>query len=222
MPLKIEGLDIGILSFGRRILSQNPHQSLDFSWSHGGDHNFKIESSLEILLQRHTRWGRIGIWYDRQNYTLSRYLKTLNFSIPNYHPQDPKRAEKSPKISIFPVPVLRTMALEGLADSVEFRRLSRKHIRHLKRQHIDTLFLPEPIFAEPRTQKILQHLAGTQIKVYTIVDFFDVSPDLSSTKAVIRIFHPPMDRGWLHSRAEKILGRKLASDCFFEVAETLK
>ncbi len=131
---------------------------------------------VKKIVEEKTKFGRVGIVFDRKNKDARSFCNKLakqNFA---YRQKNP-RAEKSAKFSILETQILREMANEGLADSVEFRRLARKHIRRAKTWRVDSLIFLEGIFAEKRTRQILQKLAGTQLKVYFLTDLLtDNSP----------------------------------------------
>ncbi len=204
--------NIGILVFGRKILKKNPKTSLQFFLGKTNDDNVDFnknlwEKALTEILEKFTKFGRIGVFVDRKNLETQSFFQKLDISKFKYTKQD-RRSESVPKISIYTVQALKHMAEEGLADSVEFRRLARKFIRQTKNSNCDSLFFPEFIFGEDKTKQILQQIAGTQLKVFTPDDFFDEDIK-SSGKQNIEIFYKNEDPVFLKKRAEKILRTKL-------------
>lgn len=214
MQKNIIGNNYGMFVLGRKILLQDSPTSLHFYFQDCATNAIANDCSLEQdhikneLLKR-TRFGRIGIITDRSKATDTMHWgqkKEFNF----YQPTD-KRALTTPLISIFKTQVLYHMAEEGLADSVEFRRLARKFIRPAKHAQCDTLFFTEAIFGESKTKKILQHLAGTQMKVVTPDDFLKLKNCCSDAQIAseIKIHFKHEDPAFLKKRAEQILKRKL-------------
>ena len=80
-----------------------------------------------------------------------------------YQPKDTKRAGKL-SIKGFSHQILVELASEGIADSVEFRRLARKFIREIKNANCDILLWNDVILGEKKTAKILQKICGSQLK----------------------------------------------------------
>ena len=180
--MQLQGDDYGIFTLGRTILAKNPQACLAFFYkvTSEGSKDTITESNFWDKLAPNT-----GIMFD-------------------HHRQD--IAQKFSNYPLFPVQALSHLANEGLADSVEFRRLARKYIRRAKQHNLDQLFFPEAIFAEPKTHKTLQHLAGTQLKIQTL------SPEIKSKKSAkqkITIYHDLENTNFLKARAEKLLGTKL-------------
>ncbi len=203
--------NIGILVFGRKILKKNPKVSLSF-FLDKTDNNLDFEkniwkNSLTEILQNFTKFGRIGVFIDRKNFKTLDFFKNLDISKFKYT-QKNKRSEAIPKIFVHEISILKHMAEEGFADSIEFRRLSRKFIRNAKNANYDTLFFPEFIFGEDKTKKILQQIAGTQIKIFTSDDFFHKEIK-TSPKQKIEISYKNENEIFLKNRAEKILKTKL-------------
>jgi len=233
MDFKFQSADFGALVLGREILKKEPNATLEL-WveqknpppplTKGGKVvcEFDLwESALQKILSEITRFGRIGIFYDRKNVAAKEFCKILQVKKLTHKPQD-KRAEKSPQFHVFETQVLHHMANEGCADTVEFRRLARKFLRHAKNAHCDTVFFTEAIFGEEKTRKILQHLAGTQMKVVVASDFAvsaipksrgaNMDSRLQKEKRSITI-HTSDTPEFTKIRAERILQTKLnASD----------
>ncbi len=212
--MQLQG-DIGIFVLGRKILVKNPTAELYFNICSDKNNNLSLslfKNGITNILKSKTKFGRIGIIIDRKNFLLIDVALSFDNSTSIYLPQD-KRAEKKPCLKVFKSQALKHLALEGLSDSVEFRRLARKHIRYVKQNNCDTLFFPEPIFGDKKTKKILQHIAGTQIKVFTADDFFN--PIIKEAKQQkITIKYADEDPLFLKKRAETILQTKLGSYCF--------
>lgn len=106
-----------------------------------------------------TRLGRVAVVGVK---TLSGDLEA---SLRDFYVSGDKRGEESLSLSYFDAPGLSELAYAGLGDGVEFRRLARKYFRKIKDAHCDLIFLVDPIFSELTTKKVLQHIAGTQIRV---------------------------------------------------------
>jgi hypothetical protein len=181
---------------------------------------------IKMIVDEKTKFGRVGIFYDRKNKEAKSFCKELAKRNFNYQQKNP-RAEKSAKFSFLEMQVLGEIANEGLADSVEFRRLARKFIRNAKHLHLDSLVFLEGIFAEKKTRQILAKIAGTQIKTYFVTDFvyngfkFSASQSKSTSKSKLNDFKNSAKKIFLietdddleftKKRAEQIIQRKLKS-----------
>lgn len=210
MTLKFTGKDFGPFVLGREVLKKFPKASLEFCVA--GDNSLSEEKlwdgAVMQILNQWTRFGRIGFFYDRKNKNAEEFCHVLSQSKFTYTPTDTRRAEKTPILSFFETQILHEMANEGLADSVEFRRLVRKFIRKAKHAHCDTIFFMEAIFGEEEVKKILQHIAGTQIRVFAPSDFLSLEGIKEGKERKIQITTGD-DPQFTHHRAEKILKTKL-------------
>jgi len=189
--------DYGLFVFGRTILAKNPAVCLTFFYNCDSPENSNHENAVLWDAQiNEISAERLGVMFDHNNESIAAWL-----------------ADKEDLIS-FPTQALHHLANEGLADSVEFRRLARKFIRKAKEHNCQLLFFPELIFAEPKTQKILQHLAGSQLKIVTcqLRDTKYKIPEAETQH--ITIYHSLADITFLKSRAETILGKKLKNSDF--------
>lgn len=165
------------------------------------------QKALDNSLQG-TQFGRIGFLYDESNQAAHDFCQNLKSL--NYKPKDEKRALKAPRYTIIPTQILKPMADCGWEDSVEFRRIARKYIRPLKHAHVDTLILLEPIFADEKIQKVIQHLAGTQIKIITPVDFWEpISLSEENDSVKIMTFY---SREKTQDQAKRLLKRKVSKE----------
>jgi hypothetical protein len=213
MTLLFKGNDFGPFVLGRSILGRFP--KADISFVIGGDKEIKNSeeslwnTAIQKISTQHTRFGRIGISYDRKNKNAKDFCLTLSQSKIPYTPQDFSRAEQLPILSFFETQVLYEMANEGLADTVEFRRLARKFIRKIKHAHIDSILFLETIFGEEETKKILQHIAGTQIQVFVSSDFLALEDIKEGKTRTIKITTED-DPDFTHQRAEEILKTKIS------------
>lgn len=135
--------------------------------------------AIKDIVEEKTKFGRIGIFFDRKNKEAGAFSQTLAKQKFNYTQKNP-RAEKSAKFIIIKTQILQEMANEGLTDSVEFRTILRKYIRNVKSQHLDSVLFLEAIFAEKKTKKIIRQISGTQIKTYFITDFISTEFELST------------------------------------------
>lgn len=184
MQTVLSGNDVGILVLARKELLVHPQADLKIT-IHPETRPTQTtlwDKALKDCLEL-SRKGSIATMADRKN---------TDFQSPYPH---------------FSTTILHHMACEGLADSVEFRRLARKEIRKAKQSNIDTLFFPEAIFGEAQTHKILQHLAGSQMKICTVADFYTPQGTNGETRN-IEIIHNENET-WIKQRAEAILKTKL-------------
>ena len=183
MQQELFGPNVGIFVLGRVILKQNPKVEMRFSrcsWGEVRDENDGItganfwESGLEYCVEK-TRFGRIGIFVERKNEVA---LKVFGEEVERFRDRSvessDKRAEKKLSIRLFETQLIHEMALEGYGSSNEFRHIARKFIRQAKNANCDTVYFPEAIFGEESTQKALREIAGTQMKVITLADVFQV------------------------------------------------
>lgn len=156
---------------------------------------------------KETTFGRIGFFYDESNQDAHDFCLSLKFL--EYQPKNIKRALKSPCYTVVETQILKTMAELGWENSVEFRRIARKYMRTLKHAHIDTLILLEPLFADEKIQKILQHLASTSVRIITPLDFVEVAEENHKSVLVkINTFYP-LEKTQKH--AQRLLKKKIAS-----------
>ncbi|MCF7846464.1 MAG: hypothetical protein K9M51_00025 [Candidatus Gracilibacteria bacterium] len=218
------GRDFGPLAVGRALLRQNPAQELVFQVCQTGRppseswHEANIWSSgLERVLRSHTRFGRVGVVFSRENKEAAATFSTLQKEKQQALPAKGRLGESAPKVSLFPVSLLRMMAHEGMADTVEFRRLARKLFRQIKHEHLEVVFFIEAIFAEESTQKLLQKIAGTQLKCCFVTDVLSEDISAPASKQSLKI-STGEDPAFTHRRAEEILRMKL-SDSVIESAE---
>ncbi|MCF7830592.1 hypothetical protein K9M41_01160 [Candidatus Gracilibacteria bacterium] len=218
MKAKFFSSDFGALVLGREVLVKYPEAELEFSVKDLGikkkDFLGEIDFwsiSLEKIVAEKTKFGRIGILYDRTNKEILEFIKKLDSQKFNFERKD-RRAEKTPQFISFETQIIHHLANEGWADTVEFRRIARKFLRKAKNFNCDTVFFCETIFGEEKTKKILQHLAGTQIKIFTPNDFLLDHPEFnqktSNTKRKITIETGDKPE-FTNLRAEKILRTKL-------------
>lgn len=155
-----------------------------------------------------TRFGRVALCGDIHNVQFSQWTKTLDKNIPEFNSTD-KRALKTPELHIIKSEIITTLANQGWEGSVEFRRIARKYIRKAKQANVDVLFFVDPILGTFQAKKVLQHIAGQQIKVVTSDDFYVPEPLKKITlKTTIE------NKEWVLTRAEQILQRKISTnDC---------
>lgn len=222
MQYSFIGNDFGVFVLGKVVLKKIPQAKISFFLE-----KEKNISKKELIKEsdlweksfcktlKQTRFGRIGIFYDRKNFEIPKFFqKQINkIETFEYHPKEKKRACQKPQITLFKTQILHEFANEGLSDSVEFRRLARKFIRQAKNANCDILFFPESIFGETKTKKILQHLAGTQRKILTVDDFLEVF-EAEPKAREIKIFQTQEDQKFVKLRAETILQTKLSESVF--------
>jgi hypothetical protein len=118
------------------------------------------ELALDICVSEKTKRGRIAVAMERKNYT---EIKISETCLEKYQPKDTKRAGEL-SIKGFSHQILVELANEGMADSVEFRRLARKFIREIKNANCDTVLWNDAILGEKKAAKILQKICGSQLK----------------------------------------------------------
>ncbi len=211
------GSDFGPLVFGREILRRTPKTILTFEVQQGDSKSLDQKKCTEScfwslgfhsIVKNHSRFGRIGLFFDRKNTRANQFCEQIQTISFEYKPLD-KRAEKNVCITSFEAQVLHEMANEGLSDTVEFRRLARKYIRRAKHAHVDSIFFLEVIFGEEKTRNILQHIAGSQIKLFFPSDFLG-SEFFESAVSERKLEIVTGDGvGFTRMRAEKILRTKL-------------
>lgn len=193
------GSDYGMFVFGRTILAKNPAACLTFFYKVSVPTGKKAISEdqywPEILTAVISSDQKIGVIFDHHDYAVQRWATAH-------------------QLETFPTQALHHLANEGLADSVEFRRLARKYLRRARQNQCQILFFPEAIFAEPKTQKILQHLAGSQAQILTLADLAKVKSENKTSRGEIVIYHSETEIEFLQQRAEQLLGKKLRSDQF--------
>ncbi len=219
MQIELWGKGYGPFVFGREVLKKEPAVGLKFCVQQSdkspksviGEWDF-WDTGVRNILEKMTRFGRIGIFFDRKNKLAGEFFSTLDISKYKYDPKD-RRAAKKPCVSVFETLILWEMANEAMADSVEFRRLARKYLRKAKHIHCDTIFFPEAIMGEEKTRKILQHIVGTQMKCVFVSDFVFENEEIkkkikSSKKRNISIISGD-DADFTGKRAEGILRTKL-------------
>jgi len=181
MKYKFFSADYGALVFGRRILKKNPSAELEFFVKDKIEMNFlkgeKVlcerdfwDIAIETGIQK-SRFGRVGIFLDRENFVAKKFFDVSNLEKfkKTYQPKN-RRSEKNLKISVFEIQLLKKMANEDWADSVEFRRIARKFLRQTKNANIDTILFADAIFGSEAARKVLQHLAGKRIKCVFLSD----------------------------------------------------
>jgi len=209
--------DFGALVFGREILKRNPMVELDFQVK------TKVGKSLAKALCERDFWktgmeesvqeskfGRVGIFFDRENFDAKNFFSTSNFS-KSYKPKN-SRAEKNLQISTFETQILKTMANENWADSVEFRRIARKFLRQAKHANVDTIFFADAILASEVARKVLQHLAGPRIRCVFVTDFLgDEFFKVNKGKGSLKITTGD-DVEFTREVAEKVLRKKIGKD----------
>ncbi len=205
--------DFGAFVFGRAILKKNPKAQLELHVAQTGEkkgisENDLWEKGVQEILKSQTRFGRVGLFFDRGNSEASPFCNNVVKTKADYTPQEPRRAEKKAKFTPFQMQTLCSFANEGLSDSVEFRRLARKFIRPAKHAHCDTIFFLDVILGEEKTRKILQHIAGTQIKLFFPDDFLGETKASTAKERVIKI-ESGEENVFTRKMAEKILRTKL-------------
>lgn len=210
--------DFGAFAIGRKILLESPKAGISFFVAGAKTKDdFLEESSFWQSLIDHavsqSKFGRIGIIYDRKNKTAHSFCKQL---AKTRNPQflTEKRGNKYVQFNLFEPSLLADMANEGVADSVEFRRLARRVFKNAKHLHLDSIIFIEAIFSEKETTNVLQHLAGSQIKVKTISD---ISIESISSKSSQKITIFTKDNAiFTHKRAQELLHQKLSFSCVKE------
>ena len=172
--------------------------------------------AMKLVIKEQSKFGRVGVFIERKNQEAFDFFSAFDVSICGYVPKK-SRSEKIPKINIFPTQLLVEMANEGMGDSIEFRRLFRKYIRKAKNYHCDTIFFADTILGAENTKKIIQSIAGTQIKCCFVSDYF--LEFLISRKLVLSkegscniSIHTQDDVIFTEKRSESLLKTKLKKD----------
>ncbi len=205
--------DFGAFVFGRAVLKIDPNAQLEFHVVQVGTKKGVSESDfwdkgVQEILKSHTRFGRVGLFHERVNKEAKDFCNDVVKTKQDYSPNDERRARKTPELTAFQMQGVLSLANEGLADSVEFRRLTRKFIRHAKHAHCDTIFFLDAILGEEKTRTILKHLAGTQIKLFFPDDFMEEVKPSTAKERVVKI-ESEDDEEFTRKMAEKILCTKL-------------
>ena len=212
---KIISNDLSAFVYGRKILKQNPQASIEFILQDGAEQSNTSEqfwnTALSDIAKNQTRFGRVGLIYDRKNKIAKKFVESFNFEALEYKAQEERaHTEKKLRITILETQILTEIANEGFADSVEFRRLARKQLRPLRHANIDTIFFFEDILSEEKTRKILSTIIGGQRKLMFPIDYF--TPEIQETnKRKIEIISDTEDELFLKNRAEQILKTQISS-----------
>lgn len=209
MNYSFSGCDYGIFVFGRRVLSVEKTAHITFELESKSFHVQELywDKGIEQIAKE-SRFGRLGIVYERKNKLAPLLVYKICSSEIDYTPKE-KRSEKVLSIKPYETQILWELANEGLSDTVEFRRLARKYIRKAKNEHRDSLFFLDAIMGEEKTKKILEHIAGTQIKLYFPSDFLEIDTTQSHEKRHLEI-NTQESKEFTHRRAEEILQTKIA------------
>lgn len=158
--MQIKHFDFGALVIGREILKRFPSASLEFIMAPGENfyHDFgevwSKFSDFHFGKPEQNFRAPVGVFCDRK------YCDFFEDQIIG--------KEKS-----FAYAILASLVQEGFGDSVEFRRLGRKFLRSAKHAHIRTLICPDLLMGAEKTPQVLRHLAGTQMRVVTVVDLME-------------------------------------------------
>jgi hypothetical protein len=110
---------------------------------------------------------------------------------------------------VFSASVLPSFANEGIADSIEMRRIARKIFRTIKNHHHTTLLVQDIILGEQKTRKVLQAIAGKKLSLIFTADFIHFPSTESQSKREINIF-AAHNQHFVHTMAQKILQEKIA------------
>ncbi len=188
MTILLTGPDYGVVALGRQLwladattsltLVHTPTQPLPTS-SHRPSQQLLFPALLAHAVSLLTT-GRIAIAAGRPSlpdFSLDEALKDkLATQWQKQQLRLTKRQKRrqrfTPKLTVTPqaLPALDTLADEGLADSVEFRRLARRYLRPLRHAHCQLVVFPQAIMATEAPRRLLQHIAGTQLQVVTLAD----------------------------------------------------
>ena len=188
--LKLWSADNAALVLARTILRREPSVALEIYL--GGErtegavslHDFRI-AALNSLLEKSSR---LAVVSDI----------TEDLSLPE-------------KIVSVPSELLNSFASRGLSDTVEFRRLARKYLRAVKNANCQEVLFFSGVLAEEKTQQILSHLLGTQIKPVYLTDFLPEELFAPTEKQKLQIFTSG-NLHRVHAEAEKFLHQKLSQD----------
>jgi len=210
--------DLGALVLVREVLKISPNAGTEIYLGTKTPKGAVMEqdfwqSGIEHILNLETRFGRVGLVFDVRNAEAQSFCEGVasGKAFQSYAPKDSRRAEKKPRFTSFPTEILHHMAEMGWGDSVEFRRILRKYVRRAKQHHVDTLFFLESIFAEEKTRKIVQHIAGSQVKCVFVTDIFSSSLESTGKEKGELLLYAENPSKWLQKRTEKILHRKIGA-----------
>jgi len=207
--------DCGGLVFGQKLLQLDPTAQIQFLIGSSPENQVVISENdfwrtgLEAILKNHTRFGRVALVCERKNKAAVQFADQIDLADFDYQPQQRRRhTENTPRISTITTQALWELANEGLADTVEFRRLARKQLRKAKQANVDTIFFLESVFGESKTRSILKHIVGSQMKLFFPSDFFDPAKSPGSFNRSIQIT-TNQDLGFIRTRTEAILKTKI-------------
>ena len=228
MQIKLWGSDFGPLVLLREALKSGEKGCFELFLNQkedgekGGMKEALIwQMAMELILKRETRFGRVGVFIERKNREAFDFFSGLDVDKLAYVRKS-ERSEKQPQLKIFSTQLLVEMVNEGLEDSVEFRRLSRRFIRGAKNAHCDTLFFADSIMGGERAKKIIQFVAGAQIKCFFVSDFFLDWLRLRSLKKADGVtevlIYTEDDVVFVKKRAEQLLRKKLKREAVVNMA----
>ncbi len=200
MQVQIQGANYGALVLTRYILLANPQADLliEINRNQAQSTEASLWESFFDSIAKDLKRREAAVLFDRKNQEIDRYLSQKDFG----------------DLVLKPIKtqILAEHANEGLVDSVEFRRGLRKYIRALKNEKMRTAIFPEALFAETKTRKIIQHVAGSQIKCI-FLDKSLLSPLIKDSKKQKICIITTEEKTFTHLRAEQLLQQKLDADC---------
>ncbi len=212
MSIEITGSDFGVFVLARHLLRQ--HQALSIRMHIDPKTSPQTQETLYApLMQKaiqETPFGRIGLFYERSNQIAAQWIEKNKTTFP-YQPRT-KRSQTHVCFTIQATPILLSMIHEGIHDSVEFRRLARKHIRPFKNAHCDTIVFFDSLFGDEKARSILSHIAGKQIRLLFPDDVFDPLVKSESKRNLSITSFEPLD--FTQKRAESLLKTKLSPSSF--------
>ncbi len=186
--------DNAALVVARTILKQEPRISLQiFLGGTVPEGAFVISDIWEkAIVAAATKYKRLGIAIDRSKDTEKNFLQETGKNL----------------ISI-QYELLSEFSNRGMADTVEFRRLTRKYLRSARNAHCDGILFLSGVLAEEKTRKVISQIMGTQSTPIFVTEFLPDEFFIATEKQSIEIF-TDQDIERIHTEAEHFLHIKLA------------
>ncbi len=176
--------DLGAAALARAILRSNPSASLCLQV--GGEADNKLLSRL---------WSAAIKAFPEAAVLI------------NQHSKDALNWAKREKREIFSSVLLKDFAQEGLANSVEFRRLARKFLRPVKHANKRELIVIETVLCDKSALKVLRHIAGSQLQIIpatTFLDINDLEIDIDGGQQLL--VKTKYDPKWTQRRVQEMTG----------------
>ncbi|MCB9809414.1 hypothetical protein H6771_00335 [Candidatus Peribacteria bacterium] len=115
----------------------------------------------------------------------------------------------SPAVQLAPTRGITHLAEEGLSTTVSFTRLLRPVLRRIRQQGATTVLCLHGIFADARTERVLQRVAGTQLRVVTLGPALEQWAAQQTRSSGPLTLHTTLSPKWTHHRAQQLLQRQI-------------